>query len=97
MTQNVLDILTGKTVKHTWENKEKLLGLSADDVAKKIVEIYNLPITWEEYKAMAREEMRIVMRECEVCEGKIAFWDFLEILILKKLLRGRSFANYVTF
>jgi hypothetical protein len=66
----VLDIVTGRSAKHTWENKEKLLGLTANDVAKKIVEMYNLPITWEEYKMMAKDEMRIVMRDCEVCEGK---------------------------
>lgn len=70
MTQNVLDIVTGMTAKHTWENKEKLLGLTANDVAKKIVEMYKLNITWEEYKAMAKDEMRIVMKDCEVCEGK---------------------------
>lgn len=71
MTQNVLDIVTGKTVKHTWENKEKLLGLTSNDVAKKVVEMYKLPITWEEYKAMAKDEMKIVMRDCEVCEGEM--------------------------
>lgn len=62
---------------HTWEIKESLLGLQADDVAKKVVKTFDLPITWEIYKEMARQEAKILMENSKACEGwKYVFQQF---------------------
>ncbi|CAG9811812.1 unnamed protein product [Chironomus riparius] len=69
VTQNILNKLSNPPKVHTWKNKESLLGLKCDDVAKKVVKIYDLPISWQTYKEMARHEAKTLMENCEICEG----------------------------
>ncbi|KAG5668498.1 hypothetical protein PVAND_016437 [Polypedilum vanderplanki] len=69
VTQNILNRFSNPPKIHTWAVKESLLGLQADDVAKKIVNTYDLPITWQEYKEIAKTEAKILMQNCQVCDG----------------------------
>ena len=67
-TQNVLDLLcVNKT--YTWDVKVQLMGLQREDVSKRIVEIYDLPITWEEYADMIQEQIEDLMTNCKLCPG----------------------------
>lgn len=70
VTQKILNDLTNNSKKHSWEVKESLLGLSADDVAKRVVQVYDLPVPWQEYQAMAKEEAQNLMKNCEMFEGE---------------------------
>lgn len=45
------------------------MGLQTEEVSRRIVEIYDLPLTWEEYATLAYQEIDILMRNCEKCEG----------------------------
>lgn len=65
-TQKILDPY-GKT--YTWDVKVTLMGLQREDVSKKIVEIYDLPITWEEYADLVLEQIQLLMLNCNVCPG----------------------------
>lgn len=76
VTQKILDKLTKPRKYHTWEIKESLLGLQANDVAKKIVDTYELPITWQEYQTMAKEQAQALMKTCRVCDGKKKNFSF---------------------
>lgn len=46
-----------------------LMGLQRDDVSKKIVEIYNLPITWQEYADLVQVQIESLMKNCKLCPG----------------------------
>lgn len=85
VTQNILNKLSNPPKVHTWENKESLLGLQSDDVAKKVVQIYDLPITWQTYKQMARHEAVTLMENCTICEGffKNSFFIVNSVLIFR--------------
>ncbi|CAO1430592.1 unnamed protein product [Diamesa tonsa] len=65
-TQKILDPY-GKT--YTWDVKVTLMGLQREDVSKKIVEIYDLPITWEEYADLVMEQIELLMLNCNLCPG----------------------------
>lgn len=65
-TQKILDPY-GKT--YTWDVKVTLMGLQREDVSKRIVEIYDLPITWEEYADLVLEQIQLLMLNCNVCQG----------------------------
>lgn len=45
------------------------MGLQREDVSKKIVEIYDLPITWEEYADLVMEQIELLMLNCNLCPG----------------------------
>lgn len=58
---------------YTWDVKVGLMGLQTEQVSRKIVDIYDIPITWEEYAALARDQIEILMKNCEKCSGKLNF------------------------
>lgn len=66
VTQNILDPY-GKT--YTWDVKSTLMGLQRDEVAKMIVEIYDLPITWQEYVNAAIIQQDILMKTAQLLPG----------------------------
>lgn len=69
VTQQILDeISPGKIF--TWEVKVGLMGLQKEDVSKKIVKMFDLPISWEEYASRAESLIEIVMRNCCLQPGK---------------------------
>jgi len=70
-TQNILDMYFQNPRKiYTWDVKVGLMGLQTEQVSRKIVDIYDIPITWEEYAALAREQIELLMKNCEKCSGE---------------------------
>lgn len=68
VTQNILDkYAPGKL--YTWDVKVTLMGLQKEAVSKKVVEIYDLPLTWEEYAELAQEQVENLMRNCHLMPG----------------------------
>lgn len=65
-TQNILDPY-GKT--YTWEVKESLMGMQNYEVACRIVEAYELPITPEEYLELALEQYNILFPNAQLMPG----------------------------
>ena len=55
---------------YTWDVKVGLMGLQTEQVSRKIVDIYEIPITWQEYAALAGEQIKILMKNCEKCVGR---------------------------
>lgn len=45
------------------------MGLKTHEVWKKIVELFELPITWQEYEELVMEEFKVLLRDCEKFEG----------------------------
>lgn len=70
VTQEILDEVSPGKI-YTWDVKVGLMGLQKEAVSRKIVEIYDLPITWEEYAEKAQERIEIVMRNCSLMPGKV--------------------------
>ncbi|CAG9839273.1 unnamed protein product [Diabrotica balteata] len=65
-TQNILDQY-GKTF--TWEVKTQMMGLHGQEMAERIVKIYDLPISAQEYYKQALEQYYIIMPECQLMPG----------------------------
>ncbi|CAH1186435.1 unnamed protein product [Phyllotreta striolata] len=65
-TQNILTEF-GKT--YSWAVKAQLMGLHSMESAKKLVEIYNLPITPEEYYSLAQKQYLELMPSCDLMPG----------------------------
>lgn len=65
-TQNILDNY-GK--EFTWDVKVTLMGLQRENFSKKIVEIYELPMTWQEYSELVQIEIDLLMEDCQLCPG----------------------------
>lgn len=69
VTQNILnDYAPGKI--YTWDVKVTLMGLQKEDVSRRIVELYDLPLTWEEYADLAQVQIEKLMKNCKLMEGK---------------------------
>jgi pseudouridine-5'-monophosphatase len=67
-TQNIFDKYANGT-HYSWDVKVTLMGLQREEVSKRIVELYDLPMTWEEYMELAQEQIEILMRDCKLCPG----------------------------
>jgi len=68
VTQQILDECeTGKT--YTWDVKQSVMGLQREDVATRIVAIYELPISVQEYMDRTQELIEELMRNCRVMPG----------------------------
>lgn len=68
MTQTILDPY-GKT--YTWDVKVTLMGLQGIEVAKRIVDIYELPMTPEEYRDLSIKIGYELMANAEMLPGTI--------------------------
>lgn len=74
VTQNILNEYSPGTV-YTWDVKVTLMGLQKEAVSKKIVEIYDLPLTWQEYAELAQVQIELLMKNCRLMPGMIwSFW-----------------------
>lgn len=69
VTQKILDEYAPGKI-YLWEVKVTLMGLQKEAVSKKIVEIYDLPITWEEYADLAQAQIEVLMKNCRMMPGK---------------------------
>ncbi|XP_023028960.1 pseudouridine-5'-phosphatase isoform X1 [Leptinotarsa decemlineata] len=65
-TQNVVGKY-GKT--YDWSIKAQMMGLKGTEVAEKIVEMLDLPITPEEYYKLAHDEYNIIMPDTQLMPG----------------------------
>lgn len=61
----------GKT--YDWSVKAQVMGLTGTEVAEKIVELLQLPITPAEYYKLAHEQYDIVLPEAELMKGNHFF------------------------
>lgn len=75
-TQNVFDQFG---VVYTWEVKSTLMGLQREEVAKRITEIYNLPITWQEYLEQSHAECVRLMINSPLLPGEFTFYYIINI------------------
>jgi len=65
-TQTILDRY-GKT--YTWEFKVTVMGLQTQEVSERIVEHYDLPMTWQEYAKLQRDLNEKLMVDAELMPG----------------------------
>lgn len=68
VTQNILDEYSPGTI-YTWDVKVGLMGLQKEAVSRKIVEIYDLPLSWEEYADLASVQIEVLMKNCHLMPG----------------------------
>lgn len=68
VTQKILDEFSPGKI-YTWKVKAMMLGRQREDVAKSIIEIYNLPITWQHYVKLAQEYSKVFMENCALMPG----------------------------
>lgn len=72
------------------------MGLQKEAVSKKIVEIYDLPLSWEEYADLAQAQIEVLMKNCHLMPGMyetlqdltnrcLFFFSFLRKIFLKNL------------
>uniref|UniRef100_A0A1L8DCT0 pseudouridine 5'-phosphatase n=1 Tax=Nyssomyia neivai TaxID=330878 RepID=A0A1L8DCT0_9DIPT len=68
VTQAILDEYgAGQT--YTWDVKISMMGLQREEVAERLVELYNLPLTPQEYIDLTQEHIRILMGDCKKMPG----------------------------
>lgn len=70
VTQNILNEHSPGTI-YTWDVKVRLMGLQKEAVSKKIVEIYDLPLTWQEYADLAQAQIEDLMKNCCLMPGML--------------------------
>lgn len=46
------------------------MGFQKEDLAKKIVEIFDLPMTWQEFDEIAHRELNKSFRNCNLMPGE---------------------------
>lgn len=71
VTQNILDIYKPGAI-YTMEQKVPLMGLQTEAVARKIVELFDLPLTWQEYAELAKEQITLLMPKCRIMPGIVS-------------------------
>lgn len=74
VTQNILDEYSPGTI-YEWDVKVTLMGLQKEAVSRKIVEIYDLPLTWQAYADLAQSEIEVLMKNCLLMPGMILSFD----------------------
>lgn len=74
VTQNILDEYSPGTI-YEWDVKVTLMGLQKEAVSRKIVELYNLPLTWQEYADLAQAQIEVLMKNCRLMPGMIWLID----------------------
>lgn len=67
-TQNILDE-TGVKKTYSWDVKQTLMGLQREEVSKKIVDIYEIPLTWEEYMDRQQAQIEVLMQNAQLLPG----------------------------
>lgn len=70
-TQGILDDL-GTGITYTWDVKEKVMGLQREAVARRLIEIYELPITDQEWIDKMQDCIETLMLNCKLMPGNCA-------------------------
>ncbi|KAF2897739.1 hypothetical protein ILUMI_08435 [Ignelater luminosus] len=65
-TNNIVEQY-GKT--YDWSIKCQLMGLTGQESAKELVKLFDLPLTWEEYYALAQEQYKLLMPHANLMPG----------------------------
>lgn len=69
VTQTILDETnTGRT--YTWDVKSSIMGFQREVVAEKIIKIYDIPLSVDEYLDRAQELIELYMTNCRTMPGK---------------------------
>jgi pseudouridine 5'-phosphatase len=66
-TQTILDPFGAV---YTWEFKETIMGLPREEVGKRIIAHYDLPISLQEYLDQIEEQIELLMSNCVMMPGK---------------------------
>lgn len=53
-----------------WSVKVKIMGSTGPEMSEKLVEIFNLPITPEEFYSLAKEQYNIIMPHAQLMPGR---------------------------
>lgn len=59
----------GKT--YTYDIKQKVLGFTGADAAKQVIQLLDLPLTWQEYYNLVRQEYPIVVCDVQLMPGML--------------------------
>lgn len=54
---------------YDWSIKVQIMGLTGVEASKKMVELLDLPISWEEYYALAQEQYKYLMPDAQLMPG----------------------------
>ncbi|XP_015835839.1 pseudouridine-5'-phosphatase isoform X3 [Tribolium castaneum] len=57
----------GKT--YTYDIKQRVLGFTGADAAKQVIKLLDLPLTWEEYYNLVKEQYPLVMSDASLMPG----------------------------
>lgn len=72
MTQKILDEYGNGQI-YTYEVKQEVMGLQSHEAVKRIVEVYNLSITPEEYLRLSGSEAnKFLMAKAKLLPGSFA-------------------------
>lgn len=69
MTQKILDEYRPGRI-YTFDIKAPLMGFQKEDLARKVVEIFDLPMTWKKYDEMAHAELNKMFVHCNLMPGE---------------------------
>lgn len=70
------------------------MGLQREEVAKRITEIYNLPITWEEYLEQSYAECVRLMSDSPLLPGEL--FKFIIVLIFSFFFFPEKYRTFQT-
>lgn len=68
-TTAVQNIVQSYGKQYDWSIKVQIMGLTGVEAAKKMVELLDLPISWEEYYALAQEQYKNLMPHAQLMPG----------------------------
>lgn len=83
-TQNIVERY-GKTF--DWSTRIEVMGQTGVDRSKKLVELLDLPISWEEYYDLAIEQHKILMQGAYLKPGMFFAFQIRKVRIKKFLNR----------
>lgn len=83
-TQNIVERY-GKTF--DWSTRIEVMGQTGVDRSKKLVELLDLPISWEEYYDLAIEQHKILMQGAYLKPGMFFAFQIQKVRIKKFLNR----------
>jgi pseudouridine 5'-phosphatase len=70
------------------------MGLQKEAVSKKIIEIFDLPLTWEEYADLAQAQIEVLMKNCRLMPGTMrSFGGFTNLVFLSFLFFSSNSLN----
>uniref|UniRef100_A0A7G3B2L9 pseudouridine 5'-phosphatase n=1 Tax=Lutzomyia longipalpis TaxID=7200 RepID=A0A7G3B2L9_LUTLO len=68
VTQAILDEYGGGQT-YTWDVKVSMMGLQREEVAERLIELYNLPLTPQQYINLTQDHIHHLMADCKQMPG----------------------------